>query len=163
MHVREKKTKPIRLLRRDLSISRIWFSFSQSWRPANPRHVTSARLRASKDSMTSFFDLTGRPLRSELAIQTAQFDDEVPAVPEHFAALELARGSRVRSGLTDRQPAKRVRLSSPCRGTRARTVVPPAGRDVTESSPFTKCALSRMLMSPSPRPLRALCWSKPMP
>ena len=59
-------------------------------------------------------------------------------------------------------PAKLVRLSSAGKGTRARTVVLPAGRDVTESSPFTNCTLSRMLMSPKLRPLKALCWSKPM-
>ncbi len=42
-------------------------------------------------------------------------------------------------------------------------MVPPAGCDVMESSPFTNWILSRMLMSPKPRPLTAFRWSKPTP
>ena len=41
--------------------------------------------------------------------------------------------------------------------------MPRPGSDVMERSPITNWILSRMLMSPKPRPLKALCWSNPTP
>src|SRR5436309_15888801 len=72
MPVNSKKRKPIRLLRRNLFLSRMYSPSHGhrariAWRPHSGHNNAAS---ANRRSMTSLFEPTGRLQRSELAINT---------------------------------------------------------------------------------------------